>query len=149
MVLVTENMRSCFPDHDMKLMTVGPHQNLDFGFRNTHVIDCPLQGKRDMIHILLLMVYNLIQTNVINKDSFLIFRTLCVCIYMCVLVAQSCPALCNSMDCNLPGSSVHGLFQARIMEQVVISYSRGSSQPRDQTCISCVSCIDSLIQSYL
>ena len=84
-----------------------------------------------MIHILLLMVYNLIQTNVINKDSFLIFRTLCVCIYMCVLVAQSCPALCNSMDCNLPGSSVHGIFQARILEQVVISYSRGSSQPRD------------------
>ena len=41
MVLVTENMRLCFPDHDMKVMTVGPHQNLEFGFRNNHVIDCP------------------------------------------------------------------------------------------------------------
>ena len=44
-----------------------------------------------------------------------------------VLVAQSCPTLCNSMDCSLPGSSVHGIFQARILEWVAISFSRGSS----------------------
>ena len=42
------------------------------------------------------------------------------------------------MDCSLPGSSVHGIFQARILEWVVVSYSRGSSQPRDQTCVSCI-----------
>ena len=41
------------------------------------------------------------------------------------------------MDCSLPGSSVHGIFQARILEWVAISFSRGSSWPRDQTCISC------------
>ena len=47
------------------------------------------------------------------------------------LVTQSCPTLCNSMDCSLPGSSIHGIFWARILEWVIISFSRGSSQPRD------------------
>ena len=41
------------------------------------------------------------------------------------------------MDCSLPGPSIHGIFQARILEWVAISFSRGSCQPRDQTCISC------------
>ena len=45
------------------------------------------------------------------------------------------------MDSSLPGSSVHGIFQARILKQVAISYSKGSSQSRDQTHVSCVSCI--------
>ena len=51
-------------------------------------------------------------------------------------VAQSCPTLCNPMDCNLPGSSIHGIFQARVLEWVPISFSRGSSRPRDQTHVS-------------
>ena len=51
-------------------------------------------------------------------------------------VAQSCLTLCEPMDCSLPGSSVHGIFQARVREWVAISFSRGSSQPRDQTRIS-------------
>ena len=50
---------------------------------------------------------------------------------MC-LYAQSYLTLCNPMDCKLPGSSVHGIFQARILEWVTISASRGSSQPRDR-----------------
>ena len=45
-------------------------------------------------------------------------------------VAQLCTTLCDSMDCSLPGSSVHGIFQTRVLEWVVISFSRGSSQPR-------------------
>ena len=53
-----------------------------------------------------------------------------------VLVAQSCPAVCDLMDFSLPGSSVHEILQARILEWVAISYSRGSSQPRDQTQVS-------------
>ena len=53
-------------------------------------------------------------------------------------VTQSCPTLCDPMDCNLPGSSVHGIFQARILEWVAISFSRGSSPPRDWTQISCI-----------
>ena len=51
-------------------------------------------------------------------------------------VTQSCPTLCDPMDCSLPGSSVHGIFQARILEWVVISFSRGSSQPRDWSWVS-------------
>ena len=53
--------------------------------------------------------------------------------------AQLYLTLCSPMDCNLPGSSVHGIFQARILEWVATSYFRGSCQRRDQTCISCVS----------
>ena len=49
--------------------------------------------------------------------------------------AQSCPALCNPMDCSPPGSSVHGIFQARILEWVTISYSRISSWPRGWTLV--------------
>ena len=48
-------------------------------------------------------------------------------------VAQSCPTLCDPVDCSLPDSSVHGILQARILEWVAISFSRGSSWPRDQT----------------
>ena len=51
---------------------------------------------------------------------------------------QSHPALCGCMDCSLPGSSVHGILRARILEWVAISFSRGASCPRDQTCISCI-----------
>ena len=50
-----------------------------------------------------------------------------------MLVAQLCPSLCDAVDCSPPGSSVHGFLQARILEWVAISFSRGSSQPRDQT----------------
>ena len=53
-----------------------------------------------------------------------------------VKVAQSCPTLCDPMDCSLPHSSVHGIFQARVLEWVAISFSRGSSRPRDRTQIS-------------
>ena len=54
-------------------------------------------------------------------------------------VSQSCPTLCNLMDYSLSGSSIHGIFQTRILEWVVISFSRGSPQPRDRTRVSCVS----------
>ena len=51
-------------------------------------------------------------------------------------VAQSCPTLCDPVDCSPPGSSVHGILQARILEWVDISFSRGSSRPRDRTQVS-------------
>ena len=57
------------------------------------------------------------------------------------LVTESCLTLCNPMDCGPPGSSVYGIFQARILERVAMPSSRGSSQHRDQAHISCVSCI--------
>ena len=62
---------------------------------------------------------------------------------VCVLgVAQSCLTLCYLMDYSLPGSSVRGIFQARILQRVAISYSRGFSWPREQTHLSCISCVD-------
>ena len=54
---------------------------------------------------------------------------------------QSCLTLWNPMDCRPPGSSAHGIFQARILEWVAMPSSRGYSPPRDQTCVSWVSCI--------
>ena len=51
-------------------------------------------------------------------------------------VAQSCPTLCDPMDCSLPGCSLHGILQARVLELGAISFSRGSSQPRDRTWVS-------------
>ena len=51
-------------------------------------------------------------------------------------VAQSCPTLCDLMDYSLPGSSVHGIFQARVLEWVAIFFSRGSSRPRGRTRVS-------------
>ena len=53
-------------------------------------------------------------------------------------VAQSCLTLCDPVDCSPPGSSVYGILQARILEWVAISFSRGSSQPRDWTRVSCI-----------
>ena len=64
----------------------------------------------------------------------------CVCVCVCVVCTQSCPTLCDPMDYSPPGSSVHGNFQARILEWAAILYSRGSSRPRHQIHISCVSC---------
>ena len=51
-------------------------------------------------------------------------------------VTQSCPTLCDPIDCSLPGSSVHGIFQATVLEWIAISFSRGSSRPRAWTQVS-------------
>ena len=56
----------------------------------------------------------------------------------CVLVAQLCLTFCDPMNCSLPGSSVHGILQTRILEWVTIPFCRGSSHPRDRTGISCI-----------
>ena len=72
----------------------------------------------------------------LNSVSLFLF-----CKSMCVCHAQSCSTLCNPMYCSLPGCSVHGIFQVKTLEGVVISSSRGSSQPRDQTLDSYISYI--------
>ena len=58
--------------------------------------------------------------------------------YVLCLVNQSCLTLCDPMACSPPGSSVHGTLQARILEWVVIPFSRGSSWPRKKTQVSCI-----------
>ena len=55
-------------------------------------------------------------------------------------VAQPFPTLCDPMDCSLPGSFIHGVFQARVLEWVAISFSRGSSWPRDRAWVSRIPC---------
>ena len=59
----------------------------------------------------------------------------------CAKLLQLCLTLCDPMDYRPLGSSLHGVFQARILKCIAVSFSRGSSWPRDQTCISYVSCI--------
>ena len=66
----------------------------------------------------------------------------CVCVCACARVCtQSCLTLCRPMDCSPPDSSVHGIFQARILELGAISYSTGSSRLRNWTCVACNFCI--------
>ena len=60
---------------------------------------------------------------------------------LCAMSLQSCPTLCSPMNFSLPGSSVHVILQARMLEKVAIPFFRGSSWPRDQTWISCGSSI--------
>ena len=79
-----------------------------------------------------------------SMSNMLLFKA-SICVYVSV---QSCPTLCDPMDCSLPGSSVHRISQGRILEWVAISSSRVSSQPRDRIHISCVSCIGRQILYY-
>ena len=63
------------------------------------------------------------------------------CIVCCAKSLQSCPTLFDPMDCSLPGSTIHGILPARMLEWLVFSSSRGSSQPRNWTLVSYISCI--------
>ena len=76
------------------------------------------------------------------KPIFICGKTMLITCYLCMCsVTQSCPTLCDPMDCSLPSSSVHGTFQARILKWFAISFSKGSSPCRDRNRISHVSCI--------
>ena len=109
-------------------------------FRNFHVVT--MVGRMhictyaNMNHSREKTVYNFTVTayEILIVKMYWLIRNLCV-------HAQSCPTLCNPMDYSLPGSSVHQIFEAMILEWVGISFSRGFSQPRDWTLISCVFCI--------
>ena len=78
---------------------------------------------------------------ILNFDYFILGGGLNDFIFISLLayetVSQLCPTLCNPMDCNPPGSSVCGIFQATILEWVAFSFSKGSSQPRARTRVSC------------
>ena len=73
-------------------------------------------------------------------QMFLQFHDIYICFLLYYLHIRNCLPICDCLNCSLPVSFTHGIFQARILERVAISYSRGSSWPRDQTCISCISC---------
>ena len=80
---------------------------------------------------------NLGHLSIHNHVSQLLIISI-IYIHVCAKSLQSCLTLCNPMDCSPPGFSVHRIFQARILEKVVISSSRGSSWPGDRTHISCI-----------
>ena len=65
-----------------------------------------------------------------------VLKYICVCV--CVVVTQSCPNLCDPMDCSPPGSSVHGICQARILKWISIPFAKESSQRRDWSRVSCI-----------
>ena len=73
-----------------------------------------------------------------TTDWFQIGKGVCQGYILSPCLFKSCPTLCNPIDCSLPGSSVHGIFQAIVLEWVTISFSRGSSRPRDRTQVSCI-----------
>ena len=95
--------------------------------------------QRCFAHLLLFILTIFVYVVIINEGFFLLYIYMQIYIHMheCS-VAQLCLTLWDFMDCSPSGSSVHGISQARILERVTISYSRGSSRPRDQTCISCI-----------
>ena len=76
----------------------------------------------------------------LSRWSYSVCVCVCVCVCACAhLVNQLCPTLCDPTDCRPPDSSVHEIFQERILDWVAFFSSRWSSQPRD--CISCTPCI--------
>ena len=98
------------------------------------------------------LIENVYVQGIMVSDMFFKFLPLEVLLHLCKLYTKCCVHACQvasvmsdsfvtPVDCSPPGSSVHGVLQARILECVAISSSRGSSQPRDQSCISFVSCI--------
>ena len=81
-------------------------------------------------------------SNLLSLEVFIA----CACMHANLL--QLCSTLCDPMNSSLLGSSVHGISQARILEWVTITFSKGSSWPRDRTHVSCISCIDRQILYY-
>ena len=77
-------------------------------------------------------IHGIFQARVLQWGAIAFYMYMYMYTYMYMyLVAQSCPTVCNSMDCSLPSSSVHRILQVRILEWVAIPFSRGSSQPSD------------------
>ena len=74
----------------------------------------------------------------ILQNTFLVHIDLSIKIQIQSEGVQSCPTFCDPMDRSLPGSSVHGIFQAKVLEWIAISFSRGSSRLRDRTQVSCI-----------
>ena len=92
----------------------------------------PLRG---IFHVLVFALHSLPYFLHQPPDAWAIIWMFSDCAVLC-LVAQSCPTLWDPMDCSPPGSSVHGILQARILEWVAMPSSRGSSQTRDRTQVS-------------
>ena len=91
------------------------------------------------------MVLTILEHQTSYQQGVCVFVCVCVCVCLCSVMANSF----DSMDCSLPGSSVCGISQARILEWIAISFSRGSSQSRDQTHVPCIGRQVLYLQHYL
>ena len=117
--------------------TIAPKAPLSRGFaspRGFKRIRHDLATKQQL-YIYIIYIYKYIPFHILFHYGLLLNMNIDPYVIQ-LLVAQSCPTLCEPMDCSPPGSSVHGIVQARILEWVAVSFSRGSSQPRDGTCAS-------------
>ena len=92
------------------------------------------------------IAHGTIDKHYIEQETIYIYTLLCIFHYVLSqdththtrLVTKSYPTLCDPLDWSPPGSSVHGIFQARVLEWVAISFCRVSSRSRDQNFISCI-----------
>ena len=110
------------------------------------LLSIPRDTLPNSLWVFLFLIFKCIYWSIVDLQCCLSFRyskmiQLYMYIYMQYAVAQSCPTLCNLMDCSPPGFSVRGISQARVLEWVAIFSSREFLWPRDQTHISCISCI--------
>ena len=102
-------------------------RGMSWGWMELSAIEFFIMKILNTIYPILCLVFREIKKKISNTHSMLVK----------VLVAQLCLTLCNPLDYSPPGSSVHGILQARILEWVAILFSSGSSWPRDWTQVSC------------
>ena len=112
---------------------------------------CPCIGGQILIHcttreVLIMFYSDLLHS---NKSLTLLSSYSANPWIKCPIYCIALRACLTPMDCSLPSSSVHGIFQASILEWVAISSSGGSSRPRDQICVSYISCIGRQITTEL
>ena len=104
-----------------------------FSFGNSHDNTCELMFHCDFDCISLVITD--VEHLFIHLRFLSFWRNACVC----VLLTQSCSIFCDPKDCSPPNSLVHGILQAKILEWATMTFSKGSSQPRDQTQVLCFS----------
>ena len=115
------------------------HSSSTYNSQDMEVIQVPINRQIDKEDVVCVCIYMCVCVCVC------VCLCVCVCVYVCTCVharihteslSHSVLSVCDPTDCSLPGSSVHGISQARIMKWAAISFSRVSSQPRDQTQVS-------------
>ena len=94
---------------------------------NPFIINLPISIHQQLFFVPSIFWVTFLKSNMLISSFYLV----------CVLAAQSCPALCEPTDCSPPGSSVHWILQARIPEWAAIPFSRGSSRHRGRVQVSC------------
>ena len=147
-LLIAVSVCICIMSNDVTHLFMHLLANYIFSLENVYLSPLPILKLCCFAFLLLSdrnYLYDLNIKSVLDDwQTFSVWRDLLnknhiVCVYVCVLVSQACLTLCDPMDCSPPGLSVHEILQARILEWVVIPFSRGSSWPRDQTRVSCIS----------